>query len=743
MIRLQKMNGRMWLGECLCAGLLLWAGTALAAGPVYWDWPVGRGFDELERDGLALDWQGHLTRGLDHRDMGPAGPEVFWELSADGQGGFLAGSGHGGELYQFDAKGRPLLLAQLDGEEIFSTLALPSGEILVGCGPDGQVYRIPAGGSPELVGKVEGGYVWDMARDPRTGEVWLAGGSPAAVYRWTGAGELERVHALQAQNCLAVTFLSDGSLLLGTQGPGLVYRLDPTRPQELAVLYQTAQDEVRQFLTGPDQQTFFLALNSGEDTSGDKAANGLKNGGMPANLLDIMDIRPESSVDRSALYRVDPSGTVSVHWTSDLDLMIAAYSPAFGWLAGGPLESDSEDAVIYQLEAPAQSSAVAAWPGGDVLDILVQPGKDRGDRILVAQAHPGGISELGHFDEGAALAQSPPLDGRQKIDWGRLTWTGQDPGGKLRWSVRGGESSDPDAGWSAWSSARKGHDHAIDLPTSRFLQWRVTYPRGSREEFEVTGVSISGWQENLPPLIRQLELEKVSDISLGGMMNGSDNVTQTYRSGLKAEFSRNSRADRRATGDRAAVTRPVRVFTWQGQDPNGDRLVYTLAYQRLGDQAWRDIVTKTEETIGAWDTSDVPDGHYRVRLTASDELDNPQQLSRQARLQTGPVQVDNTAPVIEDFRLEQTQDGFLVTLAGRDRDSHLAEAVVFLPDGRPQRLDPVDRICDSHQEKFSARIPWPQPGRGSENGPWQVRVEIRDMAGNLAIAEGDLPVERK
>ena len=255
-------------------------------------------------------------------------------------------------------------------------------------------------------------------------------------------------------------------------------------------------------------------------------------------------------------------------------------------------------------------------------------------------------------------------------------------------------------------------------------------------------MSVSGWQPNIRPVVRDFVLEKISDVSLGGMMNGSDNVTQTYRSGLKAEFSRNSRQDRRAEGSRAAATRPVRVFTWLGQDPNGDRLVYRLEYARHGEQAWRGIIDHTEETLGSWDTSQVPDGHYLVRLTASDEADNPKDLALSSSTETGPILVDNTPPVIKGFSLKRVDDGFKVVLEAEDASSSLAGAVIQLPDGSRQRLDPVDRICDSRQEKFSADISWPQPGKPAGGPLWQVRVEIRDLAGNLGIAEGDVPEER-
>lgn len=712
--------------------------AALAAGPVYWDWPEGRGFAELERQGLTLDQDGHLVRGLDSRDVGPAGPEVFWTLADDGQGGAYLGSGHGGEIYHLDRDGGQLLVAQLEGTEVFSVLALGKGVLLAGCGPDGHLYRVDGQGKTELLGQVGGGYIWALARRPGTQEVWLACGSPAAVWRLDGSGQLQQVCTLPAQNCLALEFTEAGELLLGTQGPGLVCRLDPRRPQQPDVIFQTPQDEVRQFATGPEEGLFFLSLNSGDESGVDDVRVGNGKGGQEAvNLLSFFEPSRENAPARSALYRLD-GNRVEAWWSSDLDLMKVAWSERWGWLAGGPLDEAAGQAFLHRLTGTAGHQPLLSWPGGDLLDILVLPGGD-GQRILVAQAHPGTVHEVGLFAEERPAALSPPLDAGQMVQWGRLRFSSQGQADGLRWSARTGNHAVPDHSWSDWSAAWDDPDHALELPAGRFLQWKVEFPSG--KELAVTGVSVSAWQDNLRPVVRDLVLEKVKGISLGGMMNGSENVTQSFRSGLKAEFSRNSQRSEQADGARAASTRPVRVFSWQGQDPNGDRLVYRLEYATAGRQNWREIIGRTEETLGSWDTSDVPDGTYRVRVTATDDQDNPLDLALSSHAETGSITVDNTPPVIKGFTLKAKPGGFSVQLTAEDTRSSLAGAVIQLPDGTRQRLDPVDRICDSRQEKFAATVSWPQAGLAQVGLPWAVRVEVRDLAGNLAAAEGEINAE--
>ena len=64
------------------------------------------------------------------------------------------------------------------------------------------VGRATRGGDATLIGRVDGGYAWDLERAP-DGTIYVAAGSPAAVYRLDlPSGELVAVRDLPAQNAL-------------------------------------------------------------------------------------------------------------------------------------------------------------------------------------------------------------------------------------------------------------------------------------------------------------------------------------------------------------------------------------------------------------------------------------------------------------------------------------------------------------------------------------------------------------
>ena len=744
---------RTWIINRVCRGrtvrlaaalLVVCAGSdaAWGAGPVFWDWPADQPFDETQLEGAAIDREGNLVVGLAGRTAGPMGPEVFWRIIPDDRGGYYTGTGHGGEIHHTSAADRSRLLTRLEGTEVFSLLMLDDGDLLAGCGPEGQLYRVDDEGQATLLGSVPGGYIWAMATDPGEAGIWLAVGSPAAVFRFDlGSNSLEEVAVLPAQNALDLIFDPQGRLLVSTQGPGLIYSIDPRQTDDLRLLFETAQDEIRQFIAGPQGHLYALALNTdGSDQQGGGVPAGAEMPAVPSALLSLMIEASVPEIPRAALYRLEEEGLVAPWWSGDVDLMIAAWSPRWGWLGGGPLSDDSGRTVLYGLTPPAGSHPVAGWSGGDVLDILVTGDPGQEESIIVCQAHPGSVTVLGSPGDIPRYAVSPSLDGGLPVRWGRLNWTVDGDVGKLKWAVRGGNRSEPDDSWTDWSDSWTDQNRALPLEPSRFLQWRVEFPATNGDKpIRLTSVSVSAWQDNRPPVIASFTQEYLKEIHLGMMNNHNDNITQTFRSGLQAEFSQNSTADRLAGYERAAVGRSVRIFTWEGSDPNGDRIIFDLVYRRSGERAWREILSDRAELLGSWDTSEVPDGQYDIRLTASDRLDNPGHLAAESSRNLGPILVDNTEPEISDFKLKALEDGFQVTLAARDAGGVLAGAQLRLPDGTTERLDPVDGICDSPAEKFIAKIAWPRPGRQPGPEPWLVHVEVRDLGGNTVVAEGDVP----
>lgn len=735
---------------------------APAAGPVYWDYPATVPFARCELAGAAVDEWGQLVPGLTAVAWSGAGPEIVWCGAADERGDLALGSGHDGQVWLAPRAGEPRLLATLPQPEIFA-VARAGGALYAGGGPDGLVFRVEADGRHEAWADLDESYVWALASGA-DGTLYAGAGAPAAVYRLDKRGAARRLAALPAQHVLALAVTAAGRLLAATQGPGLVCALDPASGS-WQVLAETDQDEVRQLATGPDGAWYALAVARG----GGGGAPAPEPGEPPAGALPAPGPLDAADLDlgggpgapppgRSALYRVAPDGVVELFWSGEVPLHGVAHTPRWGWLAVGPRPaaaptgaallgagsaagSAAAGGAVWALTAGAGARPLATWEQGEPVALLAAAGGGRGGggeggALAATIARPGGLVRLEARAASAAAALSPPLDGRQPVRWGRLRWEGDAGGAAPRWRVRGGPRAEPDSTWTAWSESWSEADHAIPLPPSRYLQWRVELD-GAERPARVSGVTVSGYAPNLAPRILRLEVLPPGVVRADGGGEPPARLSEQFRGGLKVDYSLDAGADPRATPEQAAPVRPVRMVVWEAADPNGDRLLYRLEYRRLGETSWRAVGRESPQAGLAWDTAAVPDGDYELQLTATDRLDNrPDEALAAVRL-GAPVRVDHTPPRLTGLTVRRERDGFALACAAQDEASPLARAWVVLPDGQAARLDPRDGICDSLREEFAWSLAWPPAGVAPPPEPWRLGVGVADRAGNVAVAEGE------
>ncbi|MBD3222794.1 hypothetical protein GF314_16325 [bacterium] len=707
--------------------------AAMAAGPAFWDSPQDVPFTDGDLDGAGLDARGALVPGFTAEGVLADSSLVFWTAIVDGRGRTWLGSGHDGRVWRLDDDDEVDLVAHLETEEVFALAPREDG-VLAGCGPGGQLVQIDDDGGLATVATVPGGYVWDLAAGD-DGDVYVAAGNPAMIHRLTADGELETLAALPCNNALDVAVLEDGTLLVAAQGPGRVFHVRPDQG-DWALVLALEQDEVRQVVQGPDG---WYALGYQTESGGNgSGGNGRGFGSDQDGSNGPLDIMVTASADvkqvRSVLYRLGDPSPVRV-WSSEHVIASVAWSVDHGWLAAGARE-DGGPSELFALDWPNVRRPIAAWDGGDVVELVLLPDDDRPDRLLATQANPGRVTRLGATPDGEARAVSAPLDGRHTLRWARLTWQGNVGGDQPRFAVRVGMSRRPDATWSDWYDLGRGRDLVLDdVPPSRALQWRVTVPSGSR----VTGVTVSAVEPNLAPAIARFGIEAAGPMLMGGLVPGQDNITQQLPSGLKVEYNLGSRPDDRAPRERTDALRPLRTFTFHGIDPNEDRLTYRLSYRALGESTWRPLNGPTRDQVYTWDTSRLADGDYEVRLMVDDGLDNPPDRRLSAVRTLGPVRVDNTAPELSDWTLAHRHDGFTIELEAHDRFGPLAGAALVLPDGTRRRLDPVDGVCDSAEERFAREVTFPALGEAAPPRPWSVRVQVWDLQGNVAETTGVLP----
>jgi len=185
-----------------------------------------------------------------------------------------------------------------------------------------------------------------------------------------------------------------------------------------------------------------------------------------------------------------------------------------------------------------------------------------------------------------------------------------------------------------------------------------------------------------------------------------------------------------ASGGEPAKHDSVIKLTWKVDDPDNDTLRYRVAFQRDGQTLWRNVVPETEvltKNEVDWDTSSLPEGRYRVRVEASDELANPPDAVQRHALESALVLVDNTPPVFQGLSLTGRR------LRGRVVDGlgpivSVEVAVDGRVDWRP--IGAADGLFDTASEGLDADLSALVP-----RGPHVVAVRAFDAAGNSVVQD--------
>jgi hypothetical protein len=182
-----------------------------------------------------------------------------------------------------------------------------------------------------------------------------------------------------------------------------------------------------------------------------------------------------------------------------------------------------------------------------------------------------------------------------------------------------------------------------------------------------------------------------------------------------------------ASGGPPAKHDSVVHVTWKVDNTDLDPLRYRLYYRREGETIWRDMLRSDEivtETDYKWETAQLPEGKYRVRVEASDEQANPPELVMRHALESAPVLVDNTPPTLTaqlDARHLRAH-----AIDGLGPIVRIEVGIDGRNDWRP--LAAQDGLFDTADESADADISSVVPP-----GPHIVAVRAYDAAGNFAL----------
>src|SRR5439155_17262983 len=120
-----------------------------------------------------------------------------------------------------------------------------------------------------------------------------------------------------------------------------------------------------------------------------------------------------------------------------------------------------------------------------------------------------------------------------------------------------------------------------------------------------------------------------------------------------------------------------------------------------GRDAWIKVVDDLEQSGYVWDTTALPDGRYRVRVTASDAAGNAVGEERTDQATSQPFTIDNTPPVVSALAATARAGSVEVTGTAEDAGSGLARMEVSLDDGEWRAVVPEGGLAGGARQRFT------------------------------------------
>lgn len=683
---------------CLAQGTRVWTESHME------EWTKGR------PQGIAISSDGSLTAAPASTITATTPSTYIWALTSDSSGNAYLATGSPATVLRIGRDGKSTTMFKTKDMSVQAVTVGPDGSLYAATLPNGKVYRVPAGSidldadkaavvfdpaklegvKPEAAPK----YIWDLAFGP-DGALYVATGGPAAVYRVrTPAGDAhaERFFESDEQHIRALLFEKDGSLLAGSDGDGLVYRID--KEGKGYILFNAPKREVTALTESPAGQIYVA-------TVGEKGKSNLPPlpvQGIAAITATITIVTPGSVQasnnnalvpDGSEVYELDPSGAARKLWAPHDDVVYG-----LRWTPDGLLAATGNRGRIYRIQENGEFADIAHIEASQATGFATAP-----DGLYIGTSNGGKLYHLSAQSAEGNL-QSEVQDAGAVARWGRAEVDATGSGYQL--AVRSGNVSNAERGWSAWKAVAA--DAAAPVPQARFAQWKLTLKPGT----QVHAVSLNYLPVNIAPMVdeivvmpgarvnTQAQFQPPAPTVTINLPSASANVVNLQQDQATAPLP--------GIKDKGSVT-----VRWAAHDDNGDDLVFALYYRGAGEQNWQLLKDDVSERYYTFEAAQLPDGPYQLKVVASDAPShNPGEALTGERTSERFV-LDTASPVVGNLVARLEGGKLHVTAEAKASNSVIARAEYSIDAGPWQYIEPVGKISDAQTERYDFSAPLPQP----------------------------------
>ena len=690
--------------------LLIYPQLTLAQGTRLWTQSRYEEFEKGQPENVSIANRGYLEAGPSLQSVLLTPSTYLWAVASDSQGNAYVATGSPATVLKVSPAGVSTKLFSTKELTVQTVCVGPDGSIYAATVPGGKVYRIKPGQvnldetTATLVFDAatirprpgeQARYIWDLVFDAQ-GVLYIASGGPAAIYKVDVAASkphAETFFESDEQHIRCLLFEKNGNLIAGSDGGGLVYRINQSGKG--VVIFNTPKREVTALAESADGHLYVAGV--GEKTK--SSLPPLPVQGVTVATATITIVTPGSVQasssnglipDGSEVDELTPEGAPRKLWATRDDVIYALHFTPQGLLAAtgnrGRIYSVHEDGswVDVAHAATGQATAFAAAADG----------------LYIATSNTGRLYKLSNQPAAHGTYLSDVFDAGVFSRFGRMEVNakGDSSTGPITMFARTGNVENPERNWSDWQKVTPNGAPA-GVPAARFIQWKAQLEPGAR----VGSVGIDYLPVNLAPVVDEIAVEPGARATQSPPQPGQPQQISinlpSAQNGLVYNQDQSS-APLSAVKDRSAVT-----VRWSAHDDNGDELLFDVYVRGDGEKNWRLLKTRITERFYSFDSIRIPDGGYRVRVIASDALAHPLVEALSGARESDHFIIDTTPPVLSGLTANLAGATLHAQFVAEDATSPIAHAEYAIDAGPWQYLEPVGKLSDAVTEHYDFTAP--------------------------------------
>ena len=482
-----------------------------------------------------------------------------------------------------------------------------------------------------------------LAMEEINGEIYFGTGESGSLYKIKGE-KLEEILKIKEEGISAIYKTKNGEIFLGTYGKGLILKFDGKNSK---ILYNSELQQISQFSEDIENNLYFLASGFPKMDEKEKTQN----------VISVIGVYDKSGRLKKIKEFKDFFVT-SISFDEKLNCLL--YGGTDGKLYS---LKDEKENLLYEFEQKEVSYIF---------------------KNFIITSNSCQIYQIRKANSGIYFSEV--FDPKRSSKWGKIFWNGN---GNVEISARFGEKYEVDESWSEFTPPCKDRVCFFEK-TSSYAQIKVEIKeKGLLENLLWLSKPI-----NLPPKIKSFKVLKPGEVFLKGSLPADNIVIEATNPDKYGMFTTIDfpPPEGKEKGLKKAYKKGFITLMWEVLEPDNEEVEYFLDFQADGDSKWFSIFKAEKITFFSFDTTALPDGFYRFKLTAQD-LPKREKVEEFSPL----VYFDNTSP---EIKFKKEKNFFLINV----KDSSRLIKAEFSCDGAPFKIsDPEDGILDGLEENFKLK----------------------------------------